>query len=47
MRNPKAPNLRSLLVSRYQYRVHYEIRGDEVWIMHIRHTARRPYEPET
>jgi toxin ParE1/3/4 len=47
MRNPNAPNLRSLLVSRYQYRVHYEIRGDEVWIVHIRHTARRPYEPET
>ena len=46
IRNPKAPNLRSLLVSRYQYRVHYEIRGDEVWIVHIRHTARRPYEPE-
>ena len=44
--NPKAPNLRSLLVHRYQYRVNYEIYGGEVWIIHIRHTARRPYEPD-
>jgi len=44
IRNARAPELRSLLVPRYPYRVHYALRGDEVWIIHIRHTARRPWE---
>lgn len=42
--NARAAELRSMLVSRYQYRVHYRIGSDEVSIVHIRHTARRPFE---
>lgn len=43
-RNARATELRSLLVSRYPYRVHYLLRGSEVWIVHIRHAARRPWQ---
>jgi plasmid stabilization system protein ParE len=46
IKNARAPELRSRLVSRYPYRVHYLPRGAEVWIVHIRHTARRPLEVE-
>jgi toxin ParE1/3/4 len=43
-RNARAPELRSCLVPRYPYRVHYLPSGDEIVIVHIRHTARRPWE---
>ncbi|WP_414534005.1 MULTISPECIES: type II toxin-antitoxin system RelE/ParE family toxin [unclassified Rhodopseudomonas] len=45
LRNARAPALRSCLVGRYPYRVHYSIENAEVWIIHIRHSARRPFDP--
>lgn len=47
MRNSKAPELRSRLVTRYPYRIHYRVEGAEVWIVHIPHSARRPWNGET
>jgi plasmid stabilization system protein ParE len=47
MRNSKIPELRSRLVTRYPYRIHYRVEGAEVWIVHIRHSARRPWNGET
>jgi toxin ParE1/3/4 len=44
IRNARSPGPRSKLVSRYPYRVHYRLRGQELWVVHIRHTARRPWE---
>ena len=43
IRNARAPELRSLLVARYPYRIHYLVKDNDVWIVHIRHTARRPW----
>ena len=34
---------RVLLVARLPYRVFYRVRGDEIDILHIRHTSRRPW----
>ncbi|UYO40792.1 type II toxin-antitoxin system RelE/ParE family toxin [Rhodopseudomonas palustris] len=45
LRNARAPALRSCLVGRYPYRVHYSVENAEVWIIHIRHSARRPFDP--
>jgi hypothetical protein len=39
-----ARDLRSRLVLHFPYRVHYLVRPDEVIIVHIRHTARRPWD---
>jgi plasmid stabilization system protein ParE len=44
IKNARAPALRSKLVTRYPYRVHYFVQGADVWIVHIRHSARRPWE---
>ena len=44
IRNAKAPELRSRLVTRYPYRIHYFVENTDVWIVHIRHSARRPLE---
>jgi toxin ParE1/3/4 len=46
IKNARAPELRSKLVSRYPYRVHYQVSVGELWIVHIRHTARRPWGGE-
>ena len=35
--------VRVALVLRYPYKVFYRIRGDAIEILHIRHTARRPW----
>ena len=43
MQNARAADLRSVLVVPYPYRLHYRVRGETVWIVHIRHTARRPW----
>ena len=43
MKNARAPELRSRLVSRYPYRVHYFVGDDEVLILSVWHTARRPF----
>jgi toxin ParE1/3/4 len=44
IRNAKAPELRSRLVTRYPYRIHYFVENGDVWIVHIRHSARRPLD---
>jgi plasmid stabilization system protein ParE len=46
LRSAKAPELRSRLVARYPYRIHYRVEDADVWIIHIRHSARRPWNPE-
>jgi len=38
---------RRLPVLRYPYLVFYRIAGDELLILHIRHTSRRPIDSET
>lgn len=40
------PSVRELSIVRYPYKVYYQIEKDEVWIVHIRHAARRPWEDE-
>ena len=47
IRNASAPELRSRLVTRYPYRIHYFVEGADVWIVHIRHSARRPLDEPT
>jgi toxin ParE1/3/4 len=37
------PGIRELIVPRLPYKVYYRVDGEEVWIVHIRHTARRPW----
>ena len=46
IRNARSHDLRSRLVSRYPYRVHYLLRDQEVLILHIRHAARAPWKAE-
>jgi hypothetical protein len=36
----------ALWLGRYPYIVYYRTIGDEIVIVHIRHTARRPWEGE-
>jgi plasmid stabilization system protein ParE len=40
------PAVRMALVLRYPYKIFYRISGDAIEILHIRHTARRPWEAE-
>ena len=35
------PEVRVLPATRYPYRIYYSIQNNEIFIMHIRHTARR------
>jgi len=35
------PEIRILARTRYPYRIYYAVQGDEIAILHIRHTARR------
>jgi toxin ParE1/3/4 len=37
------PNIRELTILRYPYKVYYEVQSDEVWIVHIRHAARKAW----
>ena len=37
-------NVRVLFVGRYPYKIFYRLSGNDVEIVHIRHTARRPGE---
>ena len=36
---------RRVPVLRYPYLIHYRIAGDELLILHIRHSSRRPIDP--
>ena len=47
IRNARAPELRSRLIARYPYRIHYFVENANVWIVHIRHSARRPLDEQT
>jgi toxin ParE1/3/4 len=38
---------RRVPVSRFPYVIYYRIEGNEVFILHIRHTSRRPIDPST
>jgi len=38
---------RRVPVLRYPYLIFYRVAGDELLILHIRHTSRRPIDPET
>ena len=42
----KRKGVRVALVFRYPYKIFYREGGDEIEILHIRHTARRPWEGE-
>lgn len=46
IKNARAPEFRSRLVTPYPYRVHYAVRDADVVIVHIRHTSRRPWTAE-
>jgi len=37
------PEVHELIVPRRPYKVYYRIVDEEVWIVHIRHAARRPW----
>lgn len=37
------PTLRVKILGRYRYKIFYEIDGDTIDIIHIRHAARRPW----
>jgi toxin ParE1/3/4 len=43
IRNARSRDLRSRLVTGYPFRVHYLIREQDLFVVHIRHTARRPW----
>lgn len=36
------PEIRILAATRYPYRIYYTVQGNDVVILHIRHTARQP-----
>jgi toxin ParE1/3/4 len=38
--------IHTLWIRPYPYRVYYRIDGDDVIILHIRHTSRRPWIPD-
>jgi toxin ParE1/3/4 len=38
-------DIRSAVVRHYPYRIFYAASGDEIEILHIRHTSRRPWLP--
>jgi len=40
-----APGIFELTIARYPYKVHYEVEGTEVRILHIRDSRRRPWKP--
>ena len=37
------PGIYELTIVRYPYKVYYEVAGEEVWILHIRHTSREEW----
>lgn len=40
------PDVRELTVVRYPYKIYYEVAAEEVRVLHIRHTSRRPWTGE-
>jgi plasmid stabilization system protein ParE len=41
----KKPGVRAAQLARYPYRILYRVDGDELVILHIRHTAQAPIDP--
>jgi toxin ParE1/3/4 len=37
------PGVRELTLSRYPYKIYYEVVDDEVRVLHVRHTRRKPW----
>jgi toxin ParE1/3/4 len=42
-RRTNKPNIYTVWITPYRYRIFYRISGDEVVILQIRHTSRRPW----
>jgi len=42
---PCDPGIYELTIVRYPYKVYFEVDGNEIWILHIRDSRRRPREP--
>jgi addiction module RelE/StbE family toxin len=40
------PSVRNLTIARYPYKAYYRIRGDDVIVLHIRHSRRAPWSGE-
>jgi plasmid stabilization system protein ParE len=38
------PGIHELTLVRHPYKIYYEVQGNEVWIVHIRHTSSRPWQ---
>ena len=38
------PGVHELIVPRRPYKIYYRIKGEEVWIVHIRDARRQPWE---
>jgi toxin ParE1/3/4 len=43
-RSAKRPGVRVASLGRYPYRIFYRVNDDSVEILHIHHTARRPWD---
>jgi toxin ParE1/3/4 len=41
------PNVRVKIVRRYRYKIFYRFVGETVEILHVRHSARRPWKSES
>jgi len=41
------PGVRAIPLGNYPYRIFYTVFGNELIILHIRHTAREPIDPST
>jgi addiction module RelE/StbE family toxin len=39
-------DIRTAVVQRYRYRIFYTVTVDAVEVLHVRHTARRPWLPQ-
>jgi toxin ParE1/3/4 len=39
------PDVRALTLTQHPYKIYYEVVGENVRILHIRHTSRRPMRP--
>lgn len=46
VKTTRSPEFRGIKAGRYPYRIFYRIRGDEVWVVHVRHMARRPWDED-
>jgi plasmid stabilization system protein ParE len=46
-RSAKRPGVRVIPVGRYPYRVFYRVTDDAVEILHVHHSARRPWDEQT